>query len=150
VAQPEDPAAVWTGLLQAIQTRPGLAWLRNMVLRSIDASEARFGPRPGLREAANFAAQPRNRDTIEHLLQQVTGRRLRAVIDTHVAASSDEDEAPTTPAASVVQRGLTREEREQAMNLPTVKELQQLFDVTLIDARDDDDAPLESDRDSEQ
>lgn len=121
---------------------------------SLSPDAAVIAPKPGLREAATVINQPRYRQQLEQLLREVTGVSLRVDVQTGAAVADIEEVAPPPPrapgrtpspspgpAAPPPRAALTREQREAAMNLPTVKELQQLFDLTLIDVRPDDDAP---------
>lgn len=125
-----DPVAVWSALRDRVSDRPGLAWVDQIDLRQLDGAMGVVTPKPGRRDVARFATEPR----LEQLaieLQAIVGHRIRLTMQ----APSSESVVADDPSGSRSVVGSDAQRRE-ALNLPLVQRVIEAFpDATLTGFR---------------
>ncbi|MCE9592066.1 MAG: hypothetical protein K8S99_16280 [Planctomycetes bacterium] len=140
------PADPWAALLASIADKPQAAWVRSFTLRSLNEGVAHLAVRPGNRDMVSYATQ--RREDLAQMLGRIVGRPVRVEIDAAVSAppvsrdidapGGDADDAPasTGPANSNPALPSDRGRRMQdAMALPLVREVMNLFDATIVEVR---------------
>lgn len=121
----------WGALLASIADKPHAAWIRSFTLQSLEQDVAKLGVRPGERDMLKFVT-PERRTTLAQMLGRIVGRPVRVEIE-------------SSPAGSQMDRSgaldASRGPRAQdAMALPLVREVMDLFDATIVDVRRADEA----------
>ncbi|MBI1335339.1 MAG: hypothetical protein GC164_00080 [Phycisphaera sp.] len=142
-ATSNDPREVWSALEQSITGKHALNWVHSFTLSSLDQAQAVITPRPGKRQMVSFMT-PTQCDRLSELLEPILGRRVRIQVQAGAtldhapdAPTRDESAAPTTQPAS-------RSDRDAAFKLPLVRQLADVFDVTLMDVHNEpDEKPTE-------
>ncbi|MDX1681934.1 MAG: hypothetical protein R3336_02330 [Phycisphaeraceae bacterium] len=123
---------MWEQLLETVASNRSASWLRDLEVVSLKQDLLTLQPRPGKRDLLSFVAG--RRDQLVDLVASVAGRRLDVQLVDRTATTD-------TPAPSTSQAPAPEgTDREQAMSLPLVREVAELFDARLIDARPDDSA----------
>ncbi len=149
------PHAAWSKLLEQVDQKPAMAWARQLGLKRFDQGVAYLAPLPGQRELAGFVTQPR-REQLAEMLKSITGRPIRVELEPITATTLNEahptnGHTPPTPgpAPSTTDQaaphahtptptrpgGPTPSDRQQALALPLVKQIMDVFDATLVDAQ---------------
>ncbi|MEX2215828.1 MAG: hypothetical protein WD768_17080, partial [Phycisphaeraceae bacterium] len=122
------PADIWAAVLHQVKGNGPLSWVESLSLRQIDERTASLSLVPGKRDMHRFVSTDRQREQLASLLKQVLGRPVRVEIDAVGAASSTAVAGPTSSQA-------IRSQREEAMALPLVREVLNVFDASLVEAR---------------
>jgi hypothetical protein len=102
--------------------------VRGLTPQRLDGGTIHVAPAPGRRDLLKFMTSQR-REQLGQMLGQILGRPLR------VQMASGSSPAPGRPAgpAPRARPAASEQERQEAMNLPLVRDLLEAFDVTLVD-----------------
>ena len=116
---------LWQQVIEATGNKPALSWLKGMQVVSLQGGNLKLTVAAGQRDMIKFVNDAR-RQQLAELVGSILGRRIRV----EVAARDEPAVEPATP-----KRGVDAEGRKKAMELPLVKQLDQVFEITLIDVR---------------
>lgn len=127
----ENPAAVWSQLLQRVEHISAYAWVDKIELASLDAAAGicKVRPRKGQRDIAGFV-NARQCDRLAAELTKLTAKRFRIeLIDAHSPQANAQQQNAAGPKGGAGQR-------RKALDLPLVKDVFDVFpEAMLIDAR---------------
>lgn len=101
--------------------------MKALLLRRYDSGVALVAAPPGRRDLQRFL-NGIGRDQLARQLTAIVGRPVKVEIEAPADAQPDLTPAPGSQGPSVMQ---------QAMTLPLVKQVMDVFDVTLVEARPD-------------
>jgi hypothetical protein len=110
-----------------------LSWIRGLRLVELAGDRAVICPRPGQRELLKFLSSDRQQ-RLAQMISDCAGRRIRLALQ---AEQDDDSDGPSATGSAGQAGRMTQADRQRVMQLPMVQQVQQLFDVTLIDARPD-------------
>lgn len=140
----DDPAKVWSALMQHVETVSAFAWVDKIELAEADlqAGVCKIRPRQGHRDIAGFV-NPRQCDRLAAELTKLISRRCRIELINEAAPYDDS----LNESAGRSQPGENRAgERRKALDLPLVKDVINVFpDAKLVDARRE---PQQGDKES--
>lgn len=120
---------LWQAALAQGAEQPSKSWIAALDLVEAGESTLTLRVRPGQRNLLGFLR--RKQDELEQLLADLAGRGVKVRIE---APASDEAEpADHRPGG---RRGLSQQQKNEAMNLPLVRQVAQLFDASLIDVQE--------------
>ncbi len=126
-----SPTELWPALLAGAAQRAPLSWVQNLTFRGFDGRTLKVAPAAGNRELTHFLT-PARLDQLAQLAGSVLSQPVRVELD-----------APTTPppeASPAVAAQPTSNSRQEAMSLPLVRQVQELFDTTVVDIRNESNA----------
>jgi len=127
---PSDLAGVWRAVLAAVAGRNALSWVGMLQLTGLDKRVAHVAAAPGKREVLRFFSD-RQKNQLADLLRDITGQRYTIQLDQPANATAA-TATPTTPDRP------TSQQRREALSLPLVKQILDLFDAELVDVRQQD------------
>jgi len=120
-----------------VQGKGSLSWVANFRLVSFEAGAAKIAPLPRQESRAGFASTPRNRATLESMLSDV----VKAPVRVEVVTTDGRAVADRTPDSAADgqsrQGGGSASRLQRAMDLPTVRQLLDVFDVSIVEVHDD-------------
>ena len=125
---------LWQRLLEAVNDKPSMAWVRSMALVELAGKTLRLTLQPGHRDLAGFVTDAK-RDQLACLLESATGRRLRITVDTPADGDAPDPGRRTPDSGLSATRPvtITQEQRAEAMDLPLVKKVTDVFrDASLV------------------
>jgi DNA polymerase-3 subunit gamma/tau len=126
-----DPAAVWSQLVQRVESISAFAWVDKVELVEVDAAKGlcTLRPRKGHRDIAGFV-NSRQCDRLAAELTKLTSKRFRIeLIDASPPRRDQNDQSGSRPQGGAGQR-------RKALDLPLVKDVFDAFpDAVLLDAR---------------
>jgi len=132
----DSPREVWASVLRNISGKFSLSWVQALSLSRLDGSTAIVSLLPGKRDMHKFVAADRQREQLADLFKRVLGHPVRIEVEqvstASAAANTSSAPANSSPGAAPSSQEL-RSDREEAMALPLVKEVQAVFEVTLIE-----------------
>ncbi len=138
----EDPAGVWSALLNRVESVSAFAWVDKVELAGVDAAGGvcRVRPRKGHRDIAGFVT-PRQCDRLAAELTKLTARRCRVeLVEPRTGPAAQANAGET----SSPQQGVGQ--RRAALDLPLVKDVFDVFpEAVLLDARKEQDENAEND-----
>lgn len=117
--------------MASIADKPHAAWIRSFTLQSLEQDVAKLEVRPGERDMLKFVT-PERRTTLAQMLGRIVGRPVRVEIESPAAGSQMDRSA-----AADASRG---PRAQDAIALPLVREVMDLFDATIVDVRRADEA----------
>lgn len=123
-AAPVSFDAAWAAVQE--QGRGPLAWLLKLDVVSWDERLLKVSCKPGQRDILKFLDDQNQRDKLAQLMQQQLGRPVKI----EVQAPARDEQASAQPAGASATQA-----RAQAANLPLVRQVQELFDVSILDVR---------------
>lgn len=141
---PSEPTAIWQAVLAVVKARPAMGWVADFRLEQFEAGVARIAPLPRKENRATFASTPRVRASLEAVLSEVLRAPARVEVITPERRSGSAGDGGSPPPGSSTSR------LQRAMDLPTVRQLLEVFDVSVVEVRDETPASAAaSDNDSE-
>lgn len=125
-----------------------MAWAGHLTLRALEGQVAHIAALPGHRDMIGFMS-PDRRKQLGEMLRSVLGRPVRVEVDASPVVQNpdagDEAHAGVRSNGSVARNGSgvggasrhmpTQAERAEIMDLPLVKQVMEVFDVTLVGVR---------------
>jgi hypothetical protein len=129
---PSAPAAIWSAVLEQMADKASAAWVRGLEMRSFDGRRAVVTPLPGQRDLAKFL-NPQRCEQLAAMIGQVIRAPVKVEVGAEPAAPTAGDgSAPAVPdpGAPAAKPAI---DRKQALNLPLVHQVLELFDATVID-----------------
>ena len=139
-----DIHQIWKSVSDAVEKKPAMAWVRHLSLVDVNQDTARVATRPGCHELSGFLTSQR-RQQLADLLEPIIARPVRVELEipTDNKTVSDRDveavdhQEVWKPVASKVVADprfvrISQTDRTRAMSLPIVKQIMDLFDVTLV------------------
>jgi hypothetical protein len=131
-----NPQAVWQKLLSDIQNKPAYGWIRSLRLDRFENSTAYLSLLPGQREMARFFGD-RQRTQLAQMIGQLMGRpvKVELVIPAGLATDSSDDAGSSSPGAGNSRAAITAAQRQEVMSLPLVRDLMEVFDLSLVEVR---------------
>ncbi|MCX5661783.1 MAG: hypothetical protein NTW19_19050 [Planctomycetota bacterium] len=108
--------------------KPSTNWVRSLRLRRFDSGVAVIAAPPGRRDLQKFL-NGIGRDQLARQLTSIIGRPVKVEIEPPADAQPEPSPAGGANAGPSVM--------QQAMTLPLVKQVMDVFDVTMMDARPD-------------
>ncbi len=131
-----DARKLWSGLLKEIVDKPSMNWVRALELRRYEGGVAQIAVLPGQRDLARFATTAACQDQLARLLTTIAGRPVR--IDLAASPSgAPPSELAAPDADSTANDSKPGLSAQQAMALPLVKQVMEVFDVTLVEVREE-------------
>lgn len=128
---PTDVRAVWSEVLRCVAEKRALSWMKSFELTRIDGRTAWIRSTVG-RDMTKFVTD-RQRGQIAALLQSIVGDKLDIRVEKTSSASGDaspqENLSETQP-----QKRLTHND---AMDLPLVKQVMDIFDAQIVNVREE-------------
>ena len=130
----DEPAKVWSALMQRVGSVSAFAWVDRLELAGIDASSGvcKVRPRQGQRDIAGFVTA-RQCDRLAAELTKLTAKRCRVELVAGLGRPTMQDEpeeSASTPSRS------SAGTRRAALDLPLVKDVFDVFpEAVLVDAR---------------
>ncbi|MFN3166745.1 MAG: DNA polymerase III subunit gamma/tau [Phycisphaeraceae bacterium] len=131
----DEPAKVWSALMQRVESVSAFAWVDRLELAGIDAQSGlcKVRPRQGHRDIAGFVT-PRQCDRLAAELTKLTARRCRVELIDAPGPSAPQHDAPGDADAGTNRSSAGT--RRAALDLPLVKDVFDVFpEAVLIDAR---------------
>jgi len=116
-----DPQDVWATVLQQVEGRNALTWIRSLELDRIEKGMAHLVVRAGGKQMTRFVTEAR-RDKLAEMIESVTGQRVK--VSVHAGEDGEQTQA-SSPGQS------RKDQRDQAMDLPLVKDVMDTFDATV-------------------
>lgn len=110
--------------MQELGEKPSTAWIRGVQLRRLEAGVAVVAVPPGQRDLQRFLGGI-GRDQLARQLTAAMGRPFRVEVEAPAEPDTRESTASQPAGPSPLQ---------QAMTLPLVKQVMDLFDVSIVDA----------------
>jgi len=132
---PTEPAAIWSALLEHTADKPSASWVRGLEMRSFDGRRAVVTPLPGQRDLGKFLNAQRC-EQLAAMIGQVIRKPVKVEVDTDAAGAAPPAGPGSGAAAEPDARGPAAGpvmDRQQALALPLVRQVLELFDATLID-----------------
>lgn len=126
------PDKVWDALLQSISERPALSWIRWLRLVQLDSDCAHVAAVPGRREVMKFLTD-RQKGQLAELLRPILGRPVRIQLEDPPPVPAEVDE-PAAAGQDVTPAG-PRLSPRQALSLPLVRQVLEMFDADLVEVR---------------
>jgi len=122
-------------MLASIQNKPAFGWIRTLRLDRIEGNTAYLTLLPGQREMARFFGD-RQRTQLAQMIGQLVGRPVKVEISIPAGLVTEGDEAgPGGPPGSGGRAAITAAQRQEVMSLPLVRELMEVFDLSLVEVR---------------
>lgn len=121
-------------MLDATADRNALSWIRALQLVRLDNQTAHVVAALGKRDVLKFLSD-RQKGQLADLLFDLTHQRFRVELD----QSAQEDSASAALRASSTMANHTA--RREAMSLPLVKQVLDVFDAEVIDVREENKCP---------
>jgi hypothetical protein len=134
---PTTIADIWRAVLAMIQGKGSLSWVANFRLVSFEAGTAKIAPLPRQESRTGFASTPRNRATLESMLSDVVKAPVRVEIVTTESRTPSDKPADSGVDGQPRQSGGSTSRLQRAMDLPTVRQLLDVFDVSIVEVHDD-------------
>lgn len=123
-----DIKAVWAEVIRAAGNSPGILSMgKAMLIEQIDQRVVTLAPRPGNRSYVT----ERQKSQVSELLAKVLGYPVSVQIQQKQSASGDDQDT----GAGDANGGLSQ--RQLAMKLPLVEQINELFDVSLVEVAED-------------
>lgn len=136
-----NPTGVWTALLAKISDKPAMSWAGNLELVRIDQNTAHVAARPGHRDLLAFVNAHR-RQQLAQLIEPILGKpvQVELIVTPRAEAGDSLPQAQTLSPHPASATTASRRSPDQALGarakaLPLVKQVQQVFDATLMDVR---------------
>jgi hypothetical protein len=107
-----------------------MTWTQSLDAVRITGETLQLTTRPGCHELRNFVTEPR-RNQLAKVIESIIGRPLRV----QWAADRETDEPARSGPPEQEPDGPGGDMRQQAMDLPLVREIMDLFGATLVDVR---------------
>lgn len=121
-----DPAAAWNEVVAYVADKPALSWVKSFALRQLAGGVAKLVAQPGQRDMMKFVTTQR-RDQLAQIFAGVLGSPVKIEI-----------EAPAPPSAAPGSDravGGAPSAMQQALALPLVKQVMEIFDAQVVDVR---------------
>ncbi len=130
---PVSDEHLWSAAVEAVGDKPALGWINDLELVDVKDHRITLRIKPHVRSRARFmqAQSP----VLEQLFAEAAGRRVKVAIEAPVVTETAE--AEPEPQARPRARRISQTEKDQAMQLPLVREVANMFDATLVDLRKD-------------
>ena len=133
-----DATQTWTRLLESIGNKPAMAWAQHLTPMRIDATTIHVTAQPGHRDVIGFVNAHRCQQLAD-LLKPILGRPIKVALDTTNAQTNQDLASPAKPVSgqpdSAARPSTKQADRDQVMQLPLVKQVLEVFDATVVSAR---------------
>jgi DNA polymerase-3 subunit gamma/tau len=134
----DEPAKVWSALMQRVESVSAFAWVDRLELAGIDAQSGvcKVRPRQGHRDIAGFVT-PRQCDRLAAELTKLTARRCRVELVGVTGPAAQQRQQPDALSEDAANAGRSSAgARRAALDLPLVKDVFDVFpEAVLLDAR---------------
>ncbi len=129
----EDQAALGKALRQLISQKPSLnAWLSKLQITALDSREVTLSPLPGQKDIAKFASADRQKAQIAKQLQMLTGKLLRVSISNQIEHAGQSHDSAVGAPRTRAGRHISKADQQAALDLPLVKQLREMFDISFV------------------
>ncbi len=125
--------ALWAAAVERVANHPAWSWTAQLQFVEESAEVMTLRLRQGRGRLMAFLAG--QQDNLNRLISQVAGRPMRAEVQPPPGGADEAGGSADRP------RPVTQADKDQAMRLPLVRRLADVFDADLIDVRDDPDRP---------
>jgi len=135
---PTEPTAIWQAVLAVVKARPAMGWVADFRLERFEAGVARIAPLPRKENRATFASTPRVRASLEAVLSEVLRAPVRVEVITPERRSGNAGTSDRSVGdGSAPPQGSSTSRLQRAMDLPTVRQLLEVFDISVVEVRDE-------------
>lgn len=120
-----DPAAAWNEVLAFVADKPALGWIRTFALKQLAGGVAKLIAQPGHREIYKFVTDQR-REQLSQIFGSVLGSPVKIEIEPPASPSA------VNPSTTSAGPSSSQSSLQQAMELPLVRQVMDLFDVQVV------------------
>jgi hypothetical protein len=130
-----DAAQLWPALIRELVTRPWMSWTEALELRDWSGSLVKVGAKAGRLDVLKTIS-PQRREQLAAVLAKITGRPIQVelIMPPPPSAGSTGDSS-VPPGSPDTGQGGRVTSKQQAMNLPLVKQVMEVFNATLVEFR---------------